>query len=108
MQEQTNEHDVAIEFWVERKHPLGKTQELQRVLKQSANPRVVHTHRRRCLTHSCHERFVGEVRIRERAHGWMCQGAHDATQFQFHGRNVMLRCRQKPRQIFNIHLNGAD
>ena len=108
MQEQTNQDDVAIEFRIERKHALSKTQELQRVLKQAANPRVVHTHRGRCLADSCHERFVGEVRIREGTHGWMCQGTHDAAQFQFHGRNVMLRCRKEPRKIFNVHLNGAD
>ena len=108
MQEQTNQDDVAIEFRIERKHPLSKTQELQRVLKQSANPRMVHTHRGRCLTHSCHERFVREIRIRKSTHGWMCQGAHDAAQFQFHGRNVMLRCRKEPRQIFNIHFNRTD
>ena len=58
MQEEANEHNVSVELRVERQHPLSHTKQLQRVLKQTTNPRMVHTHRSGCLAHACHEWLV--------------------------------------------------
>ena len=89
VEEEAHEHQVAVEPGIEGKHRFRQVEELERVLEQAADPRVVHAHRGRRLADAGHEGLVGEVRVGERAHGRVRERAHDAAELVLHHRDVL-------------------
>ena len=84
VQEETCQHDVAVEIRIERQDRVGDLQELQRVLEQPADERVVQRRRRGSATEPFHQRLVAEELPHQRPHARMRERSQDRLQLREH------------------------
>ena len=73
MQEQTHQHQVAVQSRIQRQHHVREQHELQRVLKQSTDIRVMHADRGGRAAELLHDVFICQILFGQRAHARMLQ-----------------------------------
>ena len=95
VQEQSHEDEITIQPWIQRQCALSELKQIQRVLKQSTDPRMMDLHRSRCLSKIRHEPLIRQILLRKFAHRGMRQRAHDLKHARKHLIDVLLRARQQ-------------
>ena len=84
MQKQTKQDKVAVQAGIQRQHDIRKQHELQRVLKQTADVRVMHADRGGRASKMLRDVFVGKVLLGQCAHAWMLQGVKQSLDLLHH------------------------
>ena len=103
------EHDqVLVDLRIERTDRAGQAHQVERVLEQPAQVRVVHALGRRRDAEAVHQVFVGEVRLGERLHRWVLKLTEDLLHLGEHLAHVLVRRGQELHELLGRGFERVD
>ena len=108
VQEQSHQHDVAVERRIQRQHDVGELEQLQRVLKQPTDESVMQADRGGSSAEAGHQLLIRHIPIRQRFHRRVFEGAEDSADFLEHLVDVAPCRRQQRRQLILADLDRFD
>ena len=108
MQEQTKQNKVAVESWIKRQHEIRQQHELQCVLKQATDVRVMHADRGGRAAKMLRDVLVAKVLLCQRAHAWMLQCVKQSLHLLHHAVNVTRCGWQKFLELLGGDFLGAN